>query len=491
MNAVIILLFAGPLLAAALAALAWRHRALQRIISSTTVVVATATSVAYVVLTRDGTVLAARVGTWPRGLAIVVAMDGLASLVLTVMLVMAGLALALAMLRDEDDNPLLHPLAMVLIAGISLALITADLFNLFVSFEVMLIASYVLLTLRSGADQVRAGVVYVAVNLFASTLFLLGVGLLYAATGTVELGRLASIVPGDPAAITALSLVVIAIATKASLVPLHGWLPRSYVHASPAVTALFSALLTKVGVYVLYRLTSLMLADVPGWQPLMLVVASLTMVVGVLGGLGGSDARGILSYHMISQVGYMVVPLGIWSIGSATGGLFYLLHHMVVKGTLFVGAGVIESHTGTGRLDRIGGLARRHPWLAVGFLVPAFALAGLPPTTGFVGKYLVTLAAFRADAWLVGGIAIVVSLFTLMSMVKILDGAFWGDPTPLVDQADATPTARLSRMIALPVVMAVVIVAVGVSAGWLVDLTTAAARGLVDPIAYITAVTGA
>jgi len=491
MTATIVLLFAAPLLAAAVGTLAWRHRAIQRAISVTTLGAAIALVVGFVDATRDGTVLAARVGSWPTGLAIVVAIDGLASLVLTVMLVMASVSLVLAMLRDEDSHPLLHPLAMVLVAGISLALITTDLFNLFVSFEVLLIASYVLLTLRSGGQQVRAGVIYVSVNILASTLLLLGVGLLYAATGTVEMARLASVVPGDPAAIAALSLVVVAVATKAALVPLHGWLPRAYVHASPAVTALFSALLTKVGVYVLYRLTSLVLADVPGWQPLMLVVAALTMVVGVLGALGGSDIRGILSFHMISQVGYIIVPLGIWSVASAGGGIFYLLHNMVAKGTLFLVAGVIESHTGTGRLDRLSGLARRHPWLMAGFLVPAFALAGLPPTTGFVSKYLVVLSAFRADAWPIGAIAILVSLFTLMSMVKILDGAFWGEPNALVADSDAAPSARLPLMVALPVMMAIVIAVVSVTSGWLVDLTASAARGLVDPTAYIAAVTGA
>jgi multicomponent Na+:H+ antiporter subunit D len=491
MTSTLVMLFAGPLIAAALSVLAWRRRAVQRALTTLTLAGMLATTVALVPVTRGGGVIAARVGAWAPGLAIVVAVDLAAALVLVLMLVLAAAALVLAALRGEDGHPLLHPLALVLVAGVALAMVTADLFNLFVSFEVLLIASYVLLTLRAGPEQVRAGVVYVAVNLLASTLFLLGVGLLYAVTGTVETARLAGTVADDPAALAAFALIVVAVATKAGLVPLHAWLPRAYVHASPAVTALFSGLLTKVGVFVLYRLTSLVLADVGPWAPLMLVVATVTMVVGVLGGLGGKDVRGILSYHMVSQIGYVMIPLGLWSVGAVTAGLVYLLHNMAVKGALFLGAGAIESITGTGRLDRLGGLARRHPWLAVGFLVPAFALAGVPPSSGFVSKYLVVLAAFREGAPLVAAVAVVVSLFTLMSMVKILDGAFWGERGSDVPEDGAPAPAGLTAMIGLTLAFSVATVAVGLGAGWLVALASDAARTLVDPTAYVTAVLGA
>ena len=488
MSAAIVLLMAGPLIAAAISVLAWRHRALQRALTTAMLIGLLTTVVVLAGATRDGTVLAERVGAWAPGLAIVVAIDLAAAIVLALMLVLAVAAVALAALDGEDQHPLFHPLVLVLLAGVSLSMVTADLFNLFVSFEVLLIASYVLLTLRAGPEQVRAGVVYVAVNLLASTLFLLGVGLLYAVTGTVELGRIAGVAAEDPAALAALGLVGVAVATKAGLVPLHGWLPRAYVHASPAVTALFSGLLTKVGVYVLYRLTSLVLADVPLWAPLILVVAAATMVVGVLGGLGGKDVRGILSYHMVSQIGYVMVPLGLWSVGAAAAGLVYLLHNMAVKGALFLGAGAIERLTGTGRLDRLGGLARAHPWLAVGFAVPAFALAGVPPSTGFVSKYLVVLASFRAGEFAIGAVAVVVSLFTLLSMLKILVGAFWGEPGPDVPAADAAAPRGFAGIVGLTLAFSVATVAVGLGAGWLVELAADAARGLVDPSAYIAAV---
>ncbi|MEY3019875.1 MAG: hypothetical protein RLZZ272_859 [Actinomycetota bacterium] len=485
------LLMAAPLVAAALAVLARRHLGVQRTITAVTLAGLAATTVALALATRDGSVLASRVGDWAPGLAIVVVIDLAAAMVLLLMLVLAASALVLAALAGEDRHPLLHPLALVLVAGVSLAMVTADLFNLFVAFEVLLIASYVLLTLRAGAEQVRAGVVYVAVNLLASTLFLLGVGLLYAVTGTVALGRLAEVVADDPGALAALSLVLVAVATKAGLVPLHGWLPRAYVHASPAVTALFSGLLTKVGVFVLYRLTSLVLADVPSWAPLMLVVAGVTMVVGVLGGLGGKDVRGILSYHMVSQIGYVMVPLGLWSVGAAAAGLVYLLHNMAVKAALFLGAGAVEHLTGTGRLDRLGGLARVHPWLAVGFVVPAFALAGLPPSSGFVSKYLVVLETFRAGSYAIGAVAVVVSLFTLLSMLKILLGAFWGEAGPDVPSEGVPAPHGLPAMVALSLAFAAATVTVGLGAGWLVGLATDAARVLVDPSAYVAAVLGA
>jgi multicomponent Na+:H+ antiporter subunit D len=376
--------------------------------------------------------VATDIGAWPQGLSIIYAVDGFAALLLTTMAVVAGIALAFAAGRGEDRHPMFLPMANVLLGGVFGSLVTADLFNLFVAYEVMLIASYVLLTLRGGRRQVRAGVIYVVVNLLASTAFLLGTGLLYGVTGTVNLAALHTAVPGDPAATVGAAWSPSPSRSRRawsrSTAGCHG----AYVEAGPAVTALFSGLLTKVGVYTLFRLYSVVFAGDPDWRPLLVAIAAVTMVVGVLGAVGRGDVRGILAFHMVSQVGYLVLPLGLWTTAAVTGGIVYLLQYIFVKGSLFLAAGAIETLTGTGSLDKLGGMVRTRPMLATGFMLSALALAGIPPTSGFVGKFLLIRSAFEVGAWLLGATAVVVSFFTLLSMIKIWNGVFWGEPTAAV-----------------------------------------------------------
>jgi multicomponent Na+:H+ antiporter subunit D len=512
--ALLVLPFALPLTAAALTVLWRHHREAQRITTFASIAGVAACGLGLVRLTRDGAAVATDIGAWPRGLSIVYAADGYAALLLTTMATVAAVALAFAAGRGEDRHPMFLPMANVLLGGVFGSLVTADLFNLFVAYEVMLIASYVLLTLRGGRRQVRAGVIYVVVNLLASTAFLIGTGLLYGVTGTVNLAALHAAVPGDPAATVGAGVVAVAVAVKASLVPLHGWLPRAYVEAGPAVTALFSGLLTKVGVYTLFRLYSVVFAGDPVWQPLLVAIAAITMVVGVLGAVGRGDVRGILAFHMVSQVGYLVLPLGLWTTAAVTGGIVYLLQYIFVKGSLFLAAGAIETLTGTGTLDRLGGMVRTRPMLATGFMLSALALAGIPPTSGFVGKYLLIRSTFEADAWLLGATAVVVSFFTLLSMIKIFNGVFWGEPTdavthertrgPLgleVPAATPRPTSlstqplverrRAVELIAPCVVIGIGTLVLGLTAQWLIALVEPAAAGLIDPSAYLEAVRAA
>ena len=308
---------------------------------------------------------------------------------------------------------------------------TGDLFNLFVTFEVMLIGSYVLLTLRGGRRQVRAGAIYVTVSLLASTIFLVGIGHLYGTAGTVAFAavpRRRRPSPRRPP--SARALIVVAIAVKAALVPLHTWLPRTYVEAGPGVTALFSGLLTKAGVYVLFRLSSILFAGGDGTSHrLWIAVAALTMVVGVLGAVGRADMRGILVVPH-GQPGRLPDP----AAGAVERGRTHRRHRLPHAVRAGEGRAVRRRRhrrdpDGTGKLARTRRDGPDTAWLAVAFLFPALALAGIPPTSGFVGKYLLIRAAFIDAHWVAGGVAVLVSLFTLLSMVKIWNGAFWGELT--------------------------------------------------------------
>ncbi len=491
MNDLAVAVFAAPLGAGAVGVLLRHHRTQQRLLSFTVLIGVVASSVMLVAGTSDASAFSVDIGGFPRGLAIVLGVDILSALMLTIGSIMTLIGVAFAAASGEDAHPLFHPLVMFLWTGVALSFVTADVFNLFVAFEVMLIASYVLLTLRGGREQVRAGAIYVGTNLLASTIFLLGVGLIYGAAGTVNFAGVAAAVAESRAALAGLMLLLVAVAAKASIVPLHGWLPRTYVHASPAVTAIFSALLTKAGVYVLYRLTSLILVDVEGFATVALVAAAVTMVVGVLGAVGGHGMRSILTFHMVSQVGYLVLPLGIWTRAAITAGIFYLLQYVAVKGALLLTAAAVHRLEGTDELEELGGLMTSRFWLGVAFLLPALALAGLPPTSGFVGKLLLVRAAFESGPSWAGATAIAVSLLTLLSMIKIFNGAFWGDrPAAVASQRPAPDSTRTRTrvMVGLPLAIGVATIALGIGASGLLALAGTAADVLIDPAAYVTAV---
>jgi multicomponent Na+:H+ antiporter subunit D len=523
------LLVAWPLLAAFLAART-SSVALRRALGLGTSGAVLVGAVALVLATRDGEVLVAQVAGWPAGIAIPFAVDMLSALMVGVASLLVTTCLAFAAATGDDEDRWFVPLALVLSGGVYGAFMTADLFNLFVLVEVALIPSYVLLTMRARPEHLRAGRVYLTVNLLGSTVLLAGIALVYGVTGTVNLGELAGAARESDAAALAAGVVLVAFGVKAAVVPAHGWLPATYPNAPPAVTALFSGLLTKLGVYALFRVYSVVFEGDPRLSWLLLTVFLATMVLGVLGALGEGTMRSILVFHMISQVGYILLGLSFFGVLGMTAAIFYFLHHTVVKASLLLSAGAVEHTHGSDRLDRLGGLALREPLLAATFLVAALSLAGLPPFSGFVAKLVLVRAALLEEQYLAAGLAIGVSLFTLLSMMKIWNGVFWGeppatetparstapvnpDPGPRADsgtEAPATVAAtavevptdaratrepadlpRVRRSLVLPgLFLAIVTIAVGLGAQVVLELATTAAEGLVDTTAYVEAVTG-
>src|SRR5699024_7296216 len=236
--------------------------------------------------------------------------------------------------------------------------------------------------------------------------------------------------PGTRATLAALFLIVFGI--KAALFPLHFWLPDAYPTAPSPVTAIFAGILTKVGVYAIIRTQTLLF---PGDLPvgLLLAIAVSTMVIGVLGAIAQADVKRILSFHIISQIGYMIVGLAVMTTAGIAAAIFYMVHHIIVKTTLFLSGGLIEHHGGSSRLDRLGGMVRTAPAIAVLFGIPALALAGIPPLSGFVAKFSVLGALTTSQEWWALAAGIIVGLLTLFSMVKIWLGAFWAPPTEDLD----------------------------------------------------------
>ena len=302
-------------------------------------------------------------------------------------------------------------MAMFLLMGVNGAFITGDLFNLYVFYEVLLMSSFVLLTLGGTPSQINGGIRYVVLNLMGSIMLLLAAGITYGTLGTLNMAQISERMVAAPYALKALiaGMLFVAFAGKAAVFPLFFWLPSSYHTPHPAVTALFSGTLTKVGMYSIFRTFPLFFPDLlVAWQPLIMALAGLTMLIGVLGAFAQPTIRRLLSFHIISQIGYMLMGLGVALTPGPNGvgfglalAILFLVHNQLVKSALLLGGGQVELETGTGKLSELGGLVHQKPVLAVLFFVAAFSLAGFPPTSGFVGKLgllQVTLAA--ASIWL-------------------------------------------------------------------------------------------
>lgn len=436
------------------------------------------------------------VGGWPAPFGIALVADHLSALMVLITGVVYGSVAVYSRAEITADclqrgyYPLLH----ILVGGISGAFLTGDLFNLYVWFEVMLMASFALLVLGRTRAQLDGGVKYVVINLISTLLFLAGLGLVYAMTGTLNMAHLHLKLqtvsdPGQVAAVSVLFLTAFGI--KAGLFPLFFWLPASYHTPPVAVSAIFSGLLTKVGVYALIRTFTLLFpfAD-SGVRELVLGAAALTMIIGVLGAAAHSEIRRILSFHIISQVGYMVLGLGLLTPLALTGAVFYLLHHIVVKVNLFLISGLIRQWGGSFELARLGGLFRTRGLGALLFFIPAFSLAGIPPLSGFWAKLILIRASLDAGHFVLAGVAAVVGLLTVYSMTKIWNEAFW-KPKAAADRQEADGESRVSAWMLAPVaVLAALTVLIGLAPETLYQMARLASEELLDPSAYVYSVLG-
>src|SRR6185437_9564010 len=449
-----------PILGAALTVVVGGRSVLvQRILALTTLgAVATIAAVLLVAADRSGPVVTA-LGGWAPPVGIALVADRLSALLLLVSTLVALAVLVYAISQRIADygrriaSSTFYPMYLVLSAGVSLAYLSGDLFTLFVSFEVMLTASYVLITRRTSERTIRAGMAYVTVSLLSSLLFLTAVALVYAATATVNLadlsGRLGTIPPGLRNVLALMLMVVFGI--KAAMVPLHFWLPDSYPNAPAPVTALFAGLLTKVSFYAMVRTQTLLFPHERPWT-LMLWLAVATMLVGALGALAQNDINRLLSFLLVSHIGFMLFGLAVFDARGLSGATLYAAHHITVLATLFLVSGLIVRRTGTVALDRMGGLLRTSPALAVLFAIPALTLAGIPPTAGFVAKLQLLQAGATGGAAtaVVAGFVVLASLLTLYAVVRVWVRVFWGaekEPLPDPDPTDelVVGTARASR----------------------------------------------
>ncbi|MGF1665192.1 MAG: proton-conducting transporter membrane subunit [Acidimicrobiia bacterium] len=475
-----------PLLCAGLTIVVGRRLAAQRVIAFVGVGFVLVAAALLLVEADSGTPVVTQLGGWDAPAGITMIADRFSAIVLTVSATMlvAVLWYAVAQLGRDALDWSFHAKYLVLTAGISLSLLTGDLFNLFVGFEVMLIASYALLTAKSGPREIRATMTYVVINLLASALFLVVIAFVYGATGTMNMAdlsvKLADIDPSVRNGLGLLMLVVFGI--KAALFPLFMWLPDSYPTAPAPVAAIFAGLLTKVGVFVIIR-TQTLLFPQEGPSTLILFVAGATMAVGVLGAIAQNDIKRILSFHIVSQIGYMIMGLGFLTEVGLAAAILYITHHIIVKTGLFLVGGLVETEYGSGGLERVGGLLHRRPVVAVLFIPLALSLAGIPPFSGFVAKLALVQEGIAQGRGVIVTVSLAVGLLTLFSMTKIWAATFWGAPK------DTTGGSRTGMVSATALVVALSLM-VAVFAQPLANLSTRAAGDLIDPTGYIEAVLG-
>jgi len=517
MTALVPLPVVMPLLGAALTLLLARRPRLQRAVSVGVLSAVLAVAVALLLATRQGP-LVVEVGAWEAPLGIVLVADRLAALMLVVS---AAVALAVllysigqGMADGQEEAPLsvFHPTYLVLAAGVANAFLAGDLFNLYVGFEILLVASYVLLTMGGTETRVLLGTTYVVVSLLSSLIFLTGVGLVYAATGTLNLAQLAGRLDALPDGMRLLlqAVLLLAFAIKAAVFPVSAWLPDSYPTAPAPVTAVFAGLLTKVGIYAIIRTQTLLFPGGPV-SKVLLGLALFTMLVGILGAVAQSRIKRLLSFTLVSHIGYMLFGIGLTSPLGLSAAIFYAVHHIVIQTTLFLSAGLVERRGGTTAMDRLGGLARISPLLGVLFLVPALNLAGIPPFSGFLGKVGLLRAGVADGGWLAwtliaGGL--LTSLLTLFAVARVWDRVFWRAPhveMPGPDDTTHTVRARKGRepypdmdqhagamlprlMVGSTVALLVVSVGLTVVAGPLFELSGTAAADLLGRAPYLRAV---
>lgn len=423
-----------PLIFAGITLLMFRHSKAQQITSIIGMTLATAVGVVLVVAATNGPMVL-DVGSWAAPIGITLVGDRLATLMLVVSHVVSLAVLIYSVAQNLSDPtpsapvPVYHPTFLILSAGVSNSFLTGDLFNLYVGFEILLAASFVLITIGGTRGRVRAGSVYVVVSLVSSAIFLTAIAWIYGVTGTVNMALLAERLRELPSSTTLAMelLLLVAFGVKAAVFPLGAWLPDSYPTAPAPVTAVFAGLLTKVGIYAIIRLEFVLF---PGDRlaNLLGIIGIFTMIVGILGAVAQDDAKRLLSFTLVSHIGFMLWGISLNTAAGLAASIYYAAHHIIVQTTLFLIVGLIERLAGTTSLTKISDLARRAVLLSIMFMITAMNMVGIPPMTGFIGKLGLAQASVESGtplAWTLLGVGLLTSFLTLYVAIKFWNKAFW------------------------------------------------------------------
>ncbi|TSB45474.1 Na+/H+ antiporter subunit D [Alkalicoccobacillus porphyridii] len=475
---------------AGLVMVVFRHKiTLQRILSIISAVgIAVVTAILIHQVSTQG-IQTIHLGGWvpPFGIVFVGDMFALILVFTTAIVAIACLFYAFSSISHKRESYYFYAFVQFLLAGVIGSFLTGDLFNLFVCFEVMLLASYVLISLGGERIQLRESIKYVLINIISSILFLISIGFLYGAVGTLNMAQISERVAlaEQSGILTTVAILFLIVFALKSALFLFFWLPGSYAVPPAAVAALFGALLTKVGIYALYRTFTLMFYHEPGITHTLLgIMAGATMILGGIGAIAYQDIKRIVSYNVVIAVGFIIAGLAVFNVAAIEGAIYYLIHDMIAKALLFLLAGSIVYLTGQAWLKNVGGMIRHYPVLGWTFFLVVLSLAGIPPLSGFIGKVLVAQGALSGGSYVIAAVALGSSLLVLYSLLKIFKNTFWGE-TVLSDD-EVIP---LKKGMLLPCVfLAALSIGLGLGVEGISGYVTQAAETLMNPSIYIDAV---
>jgi multicomponent Na+:H+ antiporter subunit D len=456
-------------------------------------------TMALVPIVQSSEIIVVYMGSWqaPFGISLVADRFSVFMLLISAFVFLVSTIYATQSIGKERRKNGHYFFTFGILMGVNGSFMAGDIFNLYVWFEVMLMSSFILMSFGGERAQLEGSIKYLLLNLVSSMFFVAGIGLLYGKLGSLNLADLSNkmMLAKDNLALLnpALILIFIGFSIKSALFPFFFWLPASYHTPPPVVSALFAGLLTKVGIYALVRFYTLFLYYDHGfWNQVILWMGALSMVIGVIAASSQYEFRKILAFHIISQVGYVIIGLGFFTVAGLTGAIFFLGHNMLSKTNAFLVAGWVHRKKGTLNLKNLGDMFKESPIWGILFFISAFSLAGLPPLSGFVGKYLILKAGIEADQILITLVALFVGLFTLFSMVKIWLEVFWKLPAkekvvPVSPSQEPLPS---KWMLVSSASMALAIIVMGVWAEPIVEYCQLAAEDLLNPSKYIQYVLG-
>lgn len=491
MNNIIVLPLIIPIMIGVLLVFFNRQVKLQRIITLVTLLSITGISIYTLNTIQKEGILRLDFGGWEPPFGILFVADSFSMLLVLTASIVTTLCMmyAFSSIGERHEKMYFYPFVLFLLAGVNGSFLTGDMFNLFVCFEVTLLASYVLITLGGTKRQLRESIKYVVINVVASWFFLLALAYLYGSLGTLNMAHLSQRVAEagqDPLLTTIGILFLVVFSVKAGLL-LFFWLPGSYSAPPMAIAALFGALLTKVGIYALFRTFTIIFYHDPFITHTLLgIMAGITLIVGCMGAIAYKDMRLIASYNVVIAVGFMLVGLAIGTTVAIEGSIYYIMHDMIAKAMLFLLVGTMISLTGKTRIDEISGLIKNYPLLGWMFFIVTCSLAGIPPLSGFVGKILVGQGAIESGAYILLALAFLSSIVVLYSLLRIFLNSIFGET--IISLEDETP---LKFGMIFPIfLLGIGTLALGLGAEVVSVYVSDAANTLTNPSIYIDAILG-
>lgn len=475
---------------------AWRKTLTQRILSVGGALAALITAISLFTHVYNNGTVTVNASNWQAPFGIVFVADLLGS-TMVLLTSIAGFAVSLFSATGLSRQRMLYgyfPIFHFLLMGLNGAFLTGDIFNLYVWFEVIIISSFVLMTLGGRKTQLEGALKYMSMNILASMFFLTGIGILYGMTGSLNMADLATkmndVQNRSLVGITSI-FFILGFGIKSAVFPLYFWLPSSYHTPPSAVAATFGGLLTKVGIYAMLRVHSLIFVPDDFTKKLLMVIAVLTILTGSFGAITKTNIRRLFSYLIVCHIGFMMGGIAMFTKVALMGTVFYLIHDIMVKTNMFLIAGVIMQQRGAMSIEKLGGLYKEYPKISLLIAVVLFSLVGIPPLSGFWPKIFLFKESFATHQYFFIAALIIGSLVTLYVIAKLWAEVFWKDTPPGIqvdNKFEAFPFYR-KLLLVLPIgILALVTVYIGLNAEAIIQVAERISDELLDTSSYINAV---